>query len=186
MLAVLALVTVPVREGLFQWVAETAERSPLSPAVGAVAEYGLLVLVAMVGGVGLWALLRDRAALRTLVLAGVGVVVAYGLSEGIKLLVQEDRPCSVVDTVTVLACPGEGDWSWPSNHATLAGAAAAAIAVTVPRLLAVAAPVALLVAGARVAGGVHYAHDVLSGLALGTLVVVLAVTVGWRVRAGRR
>ena len=181
-LAVLALVSVPFREPLYRAVAGGAEGSPLEAAVMLTARYGLLVLVALVGVVGLRALLHDRPALWTLVTAGIGVVTAYALSEGIKLLVEEARPCSVHDLATVLACPGQGDWSWPSNHATLAGAAAAAVVLTVPRLLVVAGPVALLVASARVAAGVHYVHDVLSGLALGTLVVVLAVVVSRSVR----
>ncbi|KQT98354.1 hypothetical protein ASG53_11865 [Sanguibacter sp. Leaf3] len=181
-LAVLALASVPFRDPLFRGLAGAAEGSPLEPAVMLTAKYGLLVLVALVGVVGLRALVQDRPALWTLVTAGVGVVTTYALSEGIKLLVEEDRPCSVHDLATVLACPGQGDWSWPSNHATLAGAAATAVVLTVPRLLVVAGPVALLVASARVAAGVHYAHDVLAGLALGSLVVVLAVVVGRGVR----
>ncbi len=181
-LAVLALASVPFRDPLFRGLAGAAEGSPLEPAVMLTAKYGLLVLVALVGVVGLRALVQDRRELWTLVAAGIGVVTAYALSEGIKLLVEEDRPCSVHDLATVLACPGQGDWSWPSNHATLAGAAATAVVLTVPRLLVVAGPVALLVASARVAAGVHYAHDVLAGLALGSLVVVLAVVVGRGVR----
>lgn len=177
-LSILALASVPFRDPLYRGLAGAAEGSPLEPAVMLTAKYGLLTLVALVGLVGLRALVQDRLALWTLVTAGIGVVTAYALSEGIKLLVEEDRPCSVHDLATVLACPGQGDWSWPSNHATLAGAAATAVVLTVPRLLVVAGPVALLVASARVAAGVHYAHDVLSGLALGSLVVVLAVVVG--------
>lgn len=184
-LAALALASLPFRDPLYRGLAGAAEGSALSPVVMLTAKYGLLVLVALVGAVGLWGLVRDRPALWTLVTAGVGVVAAYALSEGVKLLVQEDRPCSVHDLATVLACPGPGDWSWPSNHATLAGAAATAVALASPRLLAVAGPVALLVASARVAAGVHYVHDVLAGLALGTLVVVLAVVVGRAVRGGR-
>jgi undecaprenyl-diphosphatase len=185
LLTFLALVTAPPREALFRAVSETAERSPSSPVVAAVAGHGLLALVALIGAVGLWTILRRRTALPVVVLSCSGVVVAYGLSEGIKMLVREERPCSVVDVATVLACPGQGDWSWPSNHATLAGAAATAAVLTVPRLALLAAPLALLVAGARVAGGVHYVHDVLSGLALGTLVVVLVVAAGRRAGVGR-
>lgn len=184
-LAVLALVSLPFRDPLYRGLAGAAGSSMLSPGVTITAKYGLLVLVALVGAVGLRALVRDRPTLWTLVTAGAGVVAAYALSEGVKLLVQEDRPCSVIDLATVLACPGQGDWSWPSNHATLAGAAATAVALAAPRLLAVAGPVALLVASARVAAGVHYVHDVLAGLALGTLVVVLAVVVGRAVGGGR-
>src|SRR5699024_7025653 len=116
----------------------------------------------------------------------LGVITAYGLSEAVKLLVEEPRPCSVVDTAaehsgsvddaaTVLSCPGSGDWSWPSNHAVLAAAFATACILVVPRLAWFALPLALAIAASRVAAGVHYVHDVLSGLALGALVVAAVV-----------
>src|SRR5699024_1773760 len=82
---------------------------------------------------------------------------------------------SVVDTATVLSCPGSGDWSWPSNHAVLAAAFATACILVVPRLAWFALPLALAIAASRVAAGVHYVHDVLSGLALGALVVAAVV-----------
>src|SRR5699024_10837516 len=77
--------------------------------------------------------------------------------------------------VTVLSCPGSGDWSWPSNHAVLAAAFATACILVVPRLAWFAVPLALAIAASRVAAGVHFVHDVLSGLALGALVVAAVV-----------
>src|SRR5699024_12293976 len=87
----------------------------------------------------------------------------------------EPRPCSVVDTATVLSCPGSGDWSWPSNHAVLAAAFATACILVVPRLAWFALPLALAIAASPVAAGVHYVPDVPSGLALGALVVAAVV-----------
>src|SRR5699024_10637512 len=129
-LAALALATYPVRERLFTAVAGLAEGSALASAVGSVAEFGLLALVATAGVVG-----RARG----------------------------------------LSCPGGGDWSWPSSHAALAAAFAAACILVVPRLAWFALPLALAIAASRVAAGVHYVHDVLSGLALGALVVAAVV-----------
>ncbi|WP_280194112.1 phosphatase PAP2 family protein [Nocardia farcinica] len=71
--------------------------------------------------------------------------------------------------------PAAGDWSWPSNHAVLAAAFATACVLAAPRVAWFAVPVALAVAAARVGAGVHYVHDVLSGLALGVVVVALVV-----------
>ena len=174
-LTVIAAAGVPFRESLFLAVAGAAEGSALAPAVSLVAKAGLLVLVAMTASIAAWSIRGDRGAFRTLLVAGVGVVAAYTLSEGIKLLVTEERPCRGLDVATLLACPESGDWSWPSNHATLAAAFATACALALPRSLWLGAPAALLVASSRVGAGVHYVHDVVSGLALGTLTVAVAI-----------
>jgi undecaprenyl-diphosphatase len=180
-LGVLALLTWPAREALFENVAGGAAASSLAGFAGLVADKGLLVLLAVTAGLALVTWLRDRPGFGLLAAAGVGTVAAYATSEIVKLLVTEERPCRVVDVATVLACPAPGDWSWPSNHATIAGALAVACLLVVPRLWPVIVPVALAVAGARVAAGVHYVHDVVSGLALGVVVtclVALAVHAG--------
>ncbi|MEU5028846.1 phosphatase PAP2 family protein [Streptomyces milbemycinicus] len=110
------------------------------------------------------------------VLVGVGTVAAYAVSEALKLVVDEERPCRAVRGVaSVAGCPGVDDWSFPSNHATLAAALAVGLTVLRPRLAAVVLPLGAVVAVARVAAGVHYPHDVLAGAALGAAVVTAAV-----------
>jgi membrane-associated phospholipid phosphatase len=48
--------------------------------------------------------------------------------QGHKDLWQVERPCrTLADVATIAACPEHGDWSFPSTHATIAGAAAVAI-----------------------------------------------------------
>lgn len=173
--ALLALAAYPVRASLFTAIAGRTAASDFGPFVGLVAELGLLALVAMAGMLALWCRLRSRRRFWLLAAAGAGVVAAYASSEGAKLLVTEARPCRAVDIATVLSCPGSGDWSWPSNHSVLAAAFATACVLTVPRLAWPAAPVATAVAASRVGAGVHYVHDVLSGLALGIVVVTLVV-----------
>ena len=101
-------------------------------------------------------------------LAGAGVVVAYAVSEVVKLVVQEERPCRT--TPSLAPCPEPGDWSFPSNHSVVAGASAMAIWALHRTLGWVAAVCALTAAASRVVVGVHYVHDVLAGLALGALV----------------
>jgi undecaprenyl-diphosphatase len=112
-----------------------------------------------------WLALQHR--LRA-VLAGAGVVVAYAISEVIKLVVQEERPCRTAPSLA--ECPEPGDWSFPSNHSVIAGASAMAIWALHRTLGWVAAICALAAAASRVIVGVHYVHDVLAGLALGALV----------------
>ena len=72
----------------------------------------------------------------------------------------EDRPCRGAATILAGQCPPVGDWSFPSNHATIAGALATAVLLLSPRWGLLAAPLALLAALSRVFVGVHYPHDV--------------------------
>lgn len=129
---------------------------------------GLLVLAAALA----WAGWRART-VAAAALAGAGTVLAYLVSEAAKLVVDEERPCRAFgELATWVRCPPPGDWSFPSNHATVAGALAAGVVLLAPRLAVVAVPAALVVAGMRVVTGVHYPHDVLAGLLLGAAVTV--------------
>lgn len=176
-LALLALVAVPLRDSVYRAVAGTIEPSPLAPLAAVVAEKGPLVLVATFVVLAARTWQRDRRAFGTLVTGGAGAVVAYLTSEAVKLVITEPRPCRAADVTTVLECPAIGDWSWPSNHSVIAASLATACILAVPRIFWFAAPVAVLLGFSRVMVGVHYAHDVLSGFALGVLVVTTAVVV---------
>ena len=180
-LGAVALLAWPARAALFAGVAGGTAASPAASFAGLVADKGLLALIAITAGLVLFTWFRDRPRFGLLAAAGAGTVTAYVTSEVVKLLVTEERPCRTVDVATVLACPPPGDWSWPSNHSTIAGALAMACLLVAPRLWPVVVPLALAVAGARVAAGVHYVHDVATGLALGVLVTCL---VGLTVHAG--
>lgn len=186
-LIVLAALAWLVRTDLHRMIAETVADSPLAGAAEFVAEDGLYVVVAVTALTALWTLLRDRPAFLRLVCGGVGVVLAYLCSELVKVVVQEGRPCAAGDVTTVLTCPTGGDWSWPSNHSVIAAAFATACILALPRargLVVLVGALAALEAFSRVAAGVHYAHDVLSGLALGIAVVTVVVGVlAPRVRA---
>ncbi|TDB74292.1 phosphatase PAP2 family protein [Micromonospora sp. KC723] len=115
---------------------------------------------------------RERAV--TLV-APVAVLLSYACSEGLKTVFDEDRPCRNMARIVAGQCPPAGDWSFPSNHSTIAGALAVATLLLSRRLGLIAAPLALLAAFSRVFVGVHYPHDVAAGLLLGAL-VTFAVT----------
>ncbi|MZG19883.1 phosphatase PAP2 family protein, partial [Streptomyces sp. SID5914] len=116
---------------------------------------------------------RDARAVAGTVLTGLGTVAAYAVSEAVKLVVDEERPCRALGAgvEAVAECPGVGDWSFPSNHATLAAGLAVGLAVLRPRLGMVTLPLAGAAALLRVLVGVHYPHDVLAGAALGGAVV---------------
>ncbi len=189
-LVVLAVLTYPVRDELFLALSVNSTDSLTGTITGAIAARGLLVVVAATGTVAIWAFLRNGPALARLVASGTGVIAAYFASEMLKLVVAEARPCSSLHVATVLTCPGDGDWSWPSNHSVLAAAFATACVIAFPRSAAFVVPLALVVAFARVAAGVHYVHDVLSGLALGMALTVVAAamltTVIQRLLSSRR
>lgn len=145
------------------------------PGIELISEAGLLLLAAATALAMLHTWWR-RAELRPrIVAAAVGVVLAYLLSEGGKVLFAQARPC----TVWAIAgeCPPPGDWSLPSNHATLAFGAATAIALVLGRSWITWATLALaaIVAVGRVVQGVHYVHDVALGAILGVSVPVLLV-----------
>lgn len=172
-LVLTAVATYPARDTLYRTVAEGTAGSTLSGVVEVFTEAGLLALVATAGIVAVWALVRDHEVLRRLVIGGVGVIAAYLISEVTKNIVQEARPCSAGDVATVLSCPEAGSWAWPSNHSALAAAFAVACAFALPKLGWFTVPLAVAAAFSRVAAGVHYVHDVATGLALGLAVVVL-------------
>lgn len=114
------------------------------------------------------------------VLIGVGTVAGYAISEAVKLVVDEERPCRAlrIGTAAIAECPEVGDWSFPSNHATLATGLAVGLAMLWRRLAALTLSVAVAAALLRVLVGVHYPHDVLAGATLGGAVVGAVLLAG--------
>ncbi|MEV7618126.1 phosphatase PAP2 family protein [Streptomyces sp. NPDC089799] len=108
-------------------------------------------------------------------LAPLVTAFGYVVSELVKSAVEEERPCRAVAGAAspLIDCPAYGDWSFPSNHSAIAGAAAIAIALVLPRLALLTVPMALLMAYSRVFTGVHYPHDVAVGLLLGGAVAAV-------------
>lgn len=140
------------------------------------ASEGGLIVLALLLAVAAWRTRRSTPILLAL-LVGAGVVGAYAASEALKLLAEQPRPCDRYAVEVIASCPPAGDWSLPSNHATIAAALAAGVVALAPRLGWIAVPIGALVAASRVALGVHYPHDVLSGAALGGTAVALIALV---------
>ncbi|MEU9453050.1 phosphatase PAP2 family protein [Streptomyces sp. NPDC048277] len=158
-------------------VVRAARHAPgwLDGAVSFWSTYGLAVFGVLMG-LGWWWARRAgaAAAVRTLAVPVV-VLAAYGLDAVVKSAVREDRPCQSLRVKTLETCPAPGDWSFPSNHAAIAAAAAVALLFVSRRLGAVAVVAALAMAVSRVWVGAHYPHDVLVGVVVGGLVAALSM-----------
>ncbi|MDT0328241.1 phosphatase PAP2 family protein [Nocardiopsis lambiniae] len=103
--------------------------------------------------------------------APIATVVAYGVSRTVKSFFEQLRPCqAMTDLATIATCDPLGDWSFPSNHSAIAGAAAAAVVIAWRSAAPIAVVFAVLEAFSRVLVGAHYPHDVTVGLLLGAAV----------------
>jgi membrane-associated phospholipid phosphatase len=146
-----------------------------------------------VDGVGLFALLvlgslwfaRRRPgapeAVAASMWAAAGTVLALGVNQPIVAAVHRARPYTTLAGVEVLVHRSH-DFSFPSDHATAAGAATAGLWIialyggaAARRLAIVGTALAVLVAFSRVYVGAHYPGDVVGGLVVGAAVT----TVGW-------
>ncbi|MFD7446198.1 phosphatase PAP2 family protein [Streptomyces sp. NPDC059909] len=147
-------------------------------------EAGLLLFGVLFVAVWWRARTANARAMAVAVLAPLATAAAYVCSESLKSLVDEERPCRAVAGAvsSLVPCPPTGDWSFPSNHSTIAGAAAVALILAAPRprIGWLTVPLAVLMAFSRVFVGVHYPHDVAVGLVLGAVVAPAFVRVGAR------
>jgi membrane-associated phospholipid phosphatase len=140
----------------------------------AYAKYGV-VLFAVFLAAGLWLARRDSARrLAAAAWACLGTLLAVALNQPLGHAVHEARPYVSHPHLLVLASPTL-DFSFPSDHAVMAGAVTAGVFLVSRRLGGIAAVAALLIAFARVYIATHYPWDVVAGLAFGAAVVL----VGW-------
>jgi membrane-associated phospholipid phosphatase len=138
------------------------------------ATYGLVLFA----GLMLAALLVHRTgADRALAAAGwsaLATLIAVGLNQPLVALFAEPRPYTTHPRLLVLAAHSS-DGSFPSDHAVMAGAAAAGLWLASRLLGTIAAVAAVAMAFSRVYIAAHYPWDVVAGLAFGALVALL----GW-------
>ncbi|MEP6664882.1 MAG: phosphatase PAP2 family protein [Nocardioidaceae bacterium] len=150
------------------------DTSWLHNAVVGFAKYGVLLFgLALLAGL-LYSRRDDARSLAAAVWAGFGTLIAVGLNQPLGNAIHESRPYAVHPHALLLVSPTT-DFSFPSDHAVMAGAVAAGLLIVSWRIGLIVAAAAAVMAFARVYVGAHYPADVVAGIAVGALVVGL----GW-------
>ena len=138
------------------------------------AHYGVVLFAALLlGGV----FLARNSPSRRLAAAGwtpLAMFIALGLNQPLGRWVAEPRPYQTHPWLLVLASR-TSDFSFPSDHAVMAGAVAAGLLLVSHWLGTIASVAAGVMAFSRVYIGAHYPWDVVGGLLLAAVVTVL----GW-------
>lgn len=158
---------------LFRWINRLANRTGwahwffTASAKYGVTLFALLLVVAYISG-------RQHGDLRTVagsIWAAGAALVALGIGQLIGGAIDRARPYEAMTGVHLLV-GRTTDFSFPSDHATVAGAVAVGLLFTNRRWGIIAAVLAVWMAFARVYVGAHYPGDVLAGIALGAAVAV--------------
>lgn len=108
--------------------------------------------------------------------AAGAALVALGIGQLIGGAIDRARPYETMTGVHLLV-DKTTDFSFPSDHATAAGAVAVGLLLTNRRWGIIAGVLAVVMAFTRVYVGAHYPADVLTGLALGGGVAAVGVVV---------
>ena len=162
-------------ETITRWInAGAGQNAALDTVVIGIAIVGVPLMV--LGVIAQWWSGGDRMHLRRVAIAaGLSCLGGLALNQIILLFVHRPRPYDA--GVTHLIVARSADWSFPSDHATVAFAIAATFAISNERNRAVIFLVlALLISWSRVFIGTHYFSDVLGGALIGAGVAVLVNT----------
>ncbi len=136
------------------------------------ATYGVVVVAALLlAGWRIAWLSRRPALIGAAIWAPAAALAAVAAGQPVAAQVAEARPYASMSGLLVLA-HRSADFSYPSDHATMAGAAAAGLFLVNRRLGLISAAAALLLAFARVYTAAHYPDDVAAGLILGVTVTL--------------
>jgi len=134
------------------------------------AKYGVLLFGAAI----LLAIWRSRTAdarmLAASVWTGLATLLAVAVNQPIGRAVAEARPYVAHPSASLLV-DRTSDFSFPSDHAVMAGAVSVGLLIAWWRLGLVVSVAALAMALTRVYVGAHYPGDVVAGLVLGGAVV---------------
>ena len=170
-------------DALTHWInAAAGDAGALNAIMVGITAYGVPVMILLVAAQW-WSKLPERLRLRHAIVAvGLSCILGFVLNQLILLFVHRLRPYD--SGLTHLIVQRSAEWSFPSDHATVAAAIPAAWALqrewgrTV-----VFAILALAVGWSRLFVGTHYVSDVLGGFATA---IVAAMVVRTLYRAGTR
>ncbi|MBI1843220.1 MAG: phosphatase PAP2 family protein [Actinobacteria bacterium] len=158
---------------IYRSVNHLSRRTPwLHPAAVCFAKYGI-GLFALALLVAWWQGRResDPAIVARAVSTGLAVFAALGATQLLGHVVERARPYDMMPSAQVLISRTT-DFSFPSDHATAAGAVAMGLWFVGRRLGLIAVALAVLMALARVYVGAHYPSDVVAGLLVGAGTVI--------------
>lgn len=143
------------------------------PMLAYASTYGIVVCAALlVAGWWLARRRRNAKAMAAALWAAAGTVAAVGIAQPVNHAVAEARPWESLPGALILA-GHTTDFSFPSDHAVMAGAVTAGLFVYQRWLGSVAAVAGLLLCFGRVYIGAHYPQDVAAGFLLGAAVVLV-------------
>ncbi|MEU3448683.1 phosphatase PAP2 family protein [Streptomyces thermolilacinus] len=154
----------------------------LDRVMGFVGEYGIMLGLVLVTLWCWWSVRRrgtpedSVSAVAGIVWASLAAALAVLVNIPIRGFVERPRPFRDHDGLEVLV-QGKTDYSFVSDHATLAMAIAVGLFIANKRFGLAAIALALAEGFCRVYMGVHYPTDVVGGFALGTAVALLLAPV---------
>lgn len=143
----------------------------------AYANYGV-VLFGLLLVIGWW-LARQRRSARAMAAAlwaVAGTLIAVAAVQPLNHTVAEGRPWRSLPHALILA-GHTGDFSFPSDHAVMAGAVTAGILLYHRWLGIITAVAGLLMCFARVYIGAHYPQDVAAGFLIGAAVILIGYVI---------
>ncbi len=129
---------------------------------------GGIAVMALLLAAGWWLARRRRDApvMAAGLWAGIGTLAALGIAQPVNHAVAEARPWQGLPHALILAGHST-DFSFPSDHAVMAGAVTAGLFLYHRRLGIIAAIAAVILCFGRVYIGAHYPQDVAAGLLIG-------------------
>ena len=172
----------PDTRGVNEWLLDlinghAGQSSTLDNVAIFIANNGLYVLAAVLAGFGIMELRRHpRRAFAIAGAACMALLIAGALILLSGAFINEARPFAN-DSDTILLVKHANDKSFPSDHTTVAAAAAMVGALAWRRWAALFLGGALAIGVARVFVGVHYPGDIAGGMAFGMLAGIAAWTI---------